>query len=309
MPDLEALTLDRLRLSAAVRAPRTLAAYAMDWRHFTAWMAAHDLPCLPASTDGLAHFVCDELNRGRRVTTVTRHVTSIVYAHRAAGFPSPCADGEIALLLLGAKRIRCEQPVQKEPISVADLQRICLAPSVGLTATRNVAILLFAFATALRRSNIAAVDLEDLRFTARGFVVHIGKSKTDQAGVGFDLAVPTGQYETCPVKAMRAWLEFRGDSRGPLFQPIHNRRIETGKRLHPNRISLVIKAQMESLGFPAAIFGAHSARSGHVTEALANGVDHLVIMRTTRHRSVASLRRYERERDPFRSNSCAGLGL
>lgn len=309
LPHLESLTIERLRLRASVRSPHTLAAYADDWGVFIRFCEAQSLPVsLPVSPDILALFVTSELNRNRKITTVTRRVTSIVYKHRAAGFPSPLAGGEIAILLQGARRIRCEHPNQKVAIRVSDLQRICSETSIGITETRNRAILLFAFATALRRSNIAALDLANLDFTSRGVVVNIGKSKTDQTGIGFQLAIPTGRHETCPVKALNAWLTYRGDGAGALFQRIHNQRIDS-RRLHPNRISLVIKAQMERLGIDPATVGAHSARAGHVTESLARGVDHLVIMRTTRHRSVASVQRYIREPDPFRSNSCGMLDL
>lgn len=301
------LTIERLRLSAAIRAPLTILAYSTDWRHFSAWCSGRGVAPLPVSADDIAFYAVAELNRGCKITTVARRVNSIAYAHRNAGFPSPAAGGEIARLLLGAKRIRQEQPLQKAPVSVADLRRICQAPCVGVTATRNRAILLFGFGTALRRSNIAALDLQDLRFTPLGVVVRVRKEKTDQTGIGRNLAVTIGEHETCPVKALQAWLEFRRDEEGPLFQRILNGKLMG--RMHPNRISLVVKAQMESLGKNPAHFGAHSMRSGHVTESVANGVHHLVIMHQTGHKSFASLEKYFRECDPFRSNSCAALGL
>lgn len=312
--DLGILTVERLRLAASVRAPLTLAAYAMHFRLFGVWCAAFDPPrsALPASPDTLALFVVDQLNRGRKISTVTLKVTSVVNAHLAAGLPSP-AGGEVALLFRGAQRLRQEHPVQKEPISVAMLRRFCELPCVGMTDTRNKAILLFIFATALRRSNVVKLDLSDLVFSALGFAVHVGHSKTDQTGIGFDLPVPFGQHETCPVKAMENWLKFRGMGEGPLFKRIESGRGARGckllGRMNANRINLVIKALMKRLGLNPDHFGSHSGRAGHVTEALAAGVDHLVVMRTTRHKSVATLQKYDRERDPFRSNSCASLGL
>ena len=306
--EIEALTIERMRLAAGVRAPRTLHAYGCDWDHFAAWCAGNGLAALPASTDTVALYLTAELNRGRKITTATRKATAIGYRHTAAGLRSPLAGGQISVLLRGAQRIRCEQPSQKAPITTDQLRQICQQPAEGITQTRNRAVVLFGFTSALRRSNIAALELADVTVTDLGIIVHVRREKQDQAGIGRILGIPPGkQSQTCPVRALQAWLGFRGATPGPVFQQINHGRLHG--RLNPNRISLIVKAEMQRLGQDPARFGAHSMRAGLVTECLVNRVDHLIVMRQTGHRSVSSVRKYFREPDPFRVNAVSGLEL
>jgi integrase len=310
---LSELTIESLRLASGIRAPRTLVAYDQDWKRFTAWCAVRGLDPLPASTETIAVYVTDELNRGRRITTVTRHVTSIGYAHRQARFPSP-AGQPISMLINGAQRLRGEQPLQKEPVSVDQLREICrVPPSAGKhrpfvrVAIRNRAILLFGFATALRRANIAMLDFDDIDFITEGLVVNVRRGKTDQTGIGRKIGIPLGRYEeTCPVRSLQQWLVIRGSSAGPLFSQLPHGQVNM-RRLHPNRISIIVKRYMEQLGLNPDLYGAHSLRAGFVTAAVEAGVGEFRIAAQTGHRSLITLRKYFRSKDLFRANACAAI--
>ena len=69
-----------------------------------------------------------------------------------------------------------------------------MAPIAGgrLTNVRDRALLLFGFASAMRRSELAALNFEDIEETADGLRVTIPRSKTDQEGRGDVIAVPRG---------------------------------------------------------------------------------------------------------------------
>jgi site-specific recombinase XerD len=54
----------------------------------------------------------------------------------------------------------------------------------GLKGLRDRALLLFGFASAMRRSELVALDLADLEETERGLLVTVRRSKTDQEGQG-----------------------------------------------------------------------------------------------------------------------------
>src|SRR5262245_6231937 len=73
---------------------------------------------------------------------------------------------------------------------------------------RNRALLLLGFAGAFRRSELVALNVEDLEFQRNGVVVTLRRSKTDQEGESRRIGVPYGSIElTCPVRALQAWLE------------------------------------------------------------------------------------------------------
>jgi hypothetical protein len=58
---------------------------------------------------------------------------------------------------------------------------------------RDRAILVVGFASAMRRSELVALKVEDLEWTAEGLPIQIRKGKTDQEGVGAAVAVPKGE--------------------------------------------------------------------------------------------------------------------
>jgi hypothetical protein len=78
---------------------------------------------------------------------------------------------------------------------------------------RDRAILVVGFASAMRRSELVALKVEDLEWTAEGLPIQIRKGKTDQEGVGAAVAVPKGETG-CPVAALKAWLRGYRHRRG-----------------------------------------------------------------------------------------------
>ncbi len=59
----------------------------------------------------------------------------------------------------------------------------------------------------------------------------IRRSKTDQEGQGYTVAIPTGE-SLRPVAAVKAWLDAAGMTEGPLFRP--GQQGQRGFRRAPN---------------------------------------------------------------------------
>jgi len=296
------LTIERMRLASSTRAPRTLLGYASDWKSFTAWCAARGRSSLPASKETVGLYATDMLQK-HKVSTTTRHVSSVAHHHRVAGFECPC-DHSIRSLLVGAQRITGEQPNQKAAITVDQLREICQHPQGNaLQAARDRALLLFGFATALRRSNLCSMDLADIEFVDRGILVRVWKEKQDQFGRGRLIGVPAGARETCPVRAVREWLAWRGVATGPLFLSLRM------GRLHPNTVAQIVKRAVIRIGLDPRLYAGHSLRAGFVTAAVEKQINEFTIAATTGHRSLETLRRYFRRSDPFRACACAAIGL
>jgi len=117
-----------------------------------------------------------------------------------------------------------------------------LAKSNSLRSLRDRALLLVSFAAALRRSELVALDVSDLRFTGDGLVLRLRRRKTDQAGAGARIGVPFGTAElTCPVRTLRAWLEATGIVDGPVFVAINKGGRLGATRLTDRSMALVMK--------------------------------------------------------------------
>lgn len=172
---------------------------------------------------------------------------------------------------------------------------------------RDRALLLFGFASAMRRSELAALDLGDVEETDRGLLVTVRRSKTDQEGAGHVRAIPRGRNaESCPVEALFSWIAAASLTSGPIFRRI-NRHGHIGASLTGRAIGNAVKAYAERAGFDAADFGGHSLRAGFVTSAAERGATTDRIMDHTGHRSHAMVRTYTRRSDAFSDHAGEGL--
>jgi len=70
----------------------------------------------------------------------------------------------------------------------------------------------------LRRSDLVALDCEDIEQCETGIKITIRHSKTDQEGEGAIIAIVRGSI-ACPVAALLAWRDAAGMTTGPLCRP------------------------------------------------------------------------------------------
>src|SRR5215471_6315774 len=93
------------------------------------------------------------------------------------------------------------------------------------------------FAGALRRSELVALNVEDLEESPAGMWVLLRRSKTDLEGLGRRVAIPRGEIAR-PVAALRAWLDAAGITEGAIFRRIFNKRAQriTDRRLAPRNV-------------------------------------------------------------------------
>jgi integrase len=166
------------------------------------------------------------------------------------------------------------------------------------------------FAGAFRRSELVALDVDDVTDTDDGLRIVVRRSKADQEGAGEVVGLPYGSNpDTCPVRAWRAWLEISGITGGPAFRAINNRGQMSDRRLTAETVAEVVKRHVKAAGYDPADFAGHSLRAGFATEAFGQGVPEFSVMRHGRWKSSTSMRGYIREGSLFRDNAAAKLGL
>jgi len=297
---------------AAAKAPATLKAYRNDWRDFESWCRDHQLPSLPSTPETIALYIADcasNLASG----TIARRLTSITKAHQAAGFTdSPATPRHFVVgeTLKGIRRTIGTAQHGKAPLLSADIRRIITARREDLLGLRDAALVLAGFAGGFRRSELAGIHICDLKFSADGVVVTVRKSKTDQEGAGREVGLPFGaSQDTCPVRALRQWLDRAAIREGPVFRAVGRYGHVSRRGLHRDSIGKLLKRAAGRAGLKVEELGGHSLRAGCVTQAAMNGVREFVIMRQTGHKTIATLRRYIRSGEIFRENAAAGLGI
>ncbi len=198
--------------------------------------------------------------------------------------------------------------------ALADDVRAMVAALPETTAgARDRALLLLGFAGALRRSELVALDVADVdttRAAREGLVVTVRRSKTDQEGAGQVVGLPRGQHaETCPDRALAAWLELAGIAAGPIFRAVDKAGRVRRTRLSGYDVARIVKRAAERAGLDPARYAGHSLRAGLATSAAIAGAEERDIMRQTRHQSVTVARRYIRDGSLFRRNAAGTVGL
>jgi len=293
------------------RAENTRRAYGADLRAFAAWCALRGLSHLPASGETLALYLAHMADAGRKVATIGRALVAISQAHRLAGQDSPRSHRAVQETFKGIRRALGTKQEGKAPLMLDGLRRAVETLPETLSGARDRAVLVLGFASALRRSELVGLNLEDLVFGNDGITVSLGRSKTDQEGMGRKVGLPFGSNPlTCPVRAVRAWLNAAGIASGPLFRAVTRHGKVRPKRLSAGAVVGIVKAAAQRAGLDPRAFAGHSLRSGLATSAAKAGKGERAIMKQTGHRSVAMVRKYIRDAELFGAdNAASGIGL
>ncbi len=182
-----------------------------------------------------------------------------------------------------------------------------------MAGVRDRALFLVCFAGALRRSELVGLDIGHVSWTAEGMRLLIVRSKTDKEGAGAEIGIAHGRSPaTCPVAALRLWLEQAELLSGPVFRKVDRwGRVHTG-RLDPDGVRQILKKRAAQANISGTIWEPitpHGMRAGFVTTAYKNGVPDEEIMGHTRHRSLATMRGYVRRAKLGTSSPAGKLGL
>ncbi len=303
----------------ASKADATVRAYTADAKAFEAWCLRYGFRSLPASPEAVAGFLVAEAEGGRSASTIGRRLAAIRYAHKLAKAPDPTDDEEVRATMKGIRRRVGVAPTQKAA-ATAEIMAVLLSriPDT-LTGKRDRALLALGFAGAFRRSELVALDVEDLREDPEGLRVIVRKSKVDQEGRGFEKAIPTGRFIQ-PVRLVREWLDAAGIVSGPVFRPVsRSGRVRTQPetrlsdcstdppRLTTQSVADILKRYCAAAGLDASTFGAHSLRAGYITTAAERGADLARIMDQSGHRDPRTVVGYIRRANAFKGHSGSGF--
>ncbi|MDA8093082.1 MAG: site-specific integrase [Betaproteobacteria bacterium] len=287
-------------ITAAI-ADNTRRAYRQDLEDFQRWGGA--VPCSP---EVLVAYIADRAE-ALSPHTITRRVVGISRAHVSQGLTDPSKNDLVRTVLRGVRRKHGKPQRQVAPFLKQDLLAI-LPRMTGTKGLRDRALILLGFAAALRRSELVALDVQDMALVREGLVVHLRRSKTDQRNEGRKIAVPYGRTSACPVKAVAQWLEHAQILEGALFRAVGKGGRVSANRLTAQSVALILKGHARAAGLRAEAVSGHSLRSGLVTSAAQAGVAIHRIMAQTGHRSVDMVNRYIRDANLFEDNA-AGLLL
>jgi len=280
------------RLVLAARSPATLRAYRTDWTAFVAWCRTQDVTALPARPETVAAWIASRLEQGRKAATLARGVAAVSCAHELAGFESFSRSRLVQDALRGMRRTLGTAPTRKAPATVDLLRRMLDVQPDTLIGRRNRALLALGFAGALRRSELAMLDVGDLVPQDGGALLTVRRSKTDPDGAGQTIGILNGSTIRA-LEHISVWCEAAGIMSGRLFRSV-DRHGRIGGSLSDRSVARIIKTAAEAVGLDPERFSGHSLRAGFITSGAEAGADALLIAETSRHQSLDVLRTYVR---------------
>ncbi len=221
---------------------------------------------------------------------MSRRLSAIRFAARLRDTPDPTANARVIAVWEGIRRT---------PRRPARTGRAADAPE------------LFDVLAALRRSELAAVQVSHVAEHPNGAVLTLPRSKTNQTGEQTELVVlpRAGNPTRCPVTTLQHWLTAAGITDGPVLRPVSTGNRPQPRPLHPESVNTLIQNAVARAGLNPTPFSAHSLRAGFVTYAPLRGATDRAIAHQTRHRSLATLGGYVRIRTAWTDNAATQLGL
>jgi site-specific recombinase XerD len=260
-----------------------------DVAMFSAWCGRHDRQAMPASAETVAAFI-DAMAAIKTPATVRRYVSSIATVHRAAKVANPC-EGQIVKLAL--KRMHHEKgraQQQAAPLNEGLVRKLLEARGTRLRDMRNRAILVVAYVTLCRRSELVALQFCDLAVEPDGFgTILVRRSKTDQEGMGADVPIPADA-----MRYVTKWIEAARITQGALFRAVRYGG-SVGGALDPGDVSRAFKEMARRAGVPAdeaARISGHSTRVGSAQDMLRYKETLPAIMASGRWKSPEMVGRY-----------------
>jgi len=167
----------------------TKAAYQSDWRTFERFCSAHDFPTIVDKSDQaaelLALFVADLAAQDKAISTIRRRVSGVGRAYRDAGLPSPTEHETLKKAIKSASRQQAKKGKRPKPArgvrpsEVWQMVETCdLGSDLGL---RNAGMIVTQYLGTMRRSEVVALNVDDVEICDAGAWVTLAVQKNHDA--------------------------------------------------------------------------------------------------------------------------------
>ena len=250
-------------------APNTLRAYKADMLEFIVYCEKNGVCALPAIPETVAAFLMQTVPHGIKSSTIRRKVSSISAVHRLSSLEDPTKHSEVRIIQRKIYRQLGTRFDQAYPITRALLTRLLAACEDDLHGLRDRALLMVAYDSMRRRSELISLRVEDIEWIPdNGASILLRKSKTDQHGCGKWIHL-TSQT----MQALHEWLVAAKINDGFIFRGVRSSGTVTDG-LCESRISRIYKTLARKAGFGESVvqnISGHSMRVGGAQDLLNSG--------------------------------------
>jgi site-specific recombinase XerD len=260
---------DLLQHLEGAYATNTLRAYKADMLEFIAYCDKTGDRPLPAEPKTVGEFLMQTVSQGIKSSTIRRKISSISAIHRLSSLDDPTKHSEVKITQRKIYRQLGSRFDQAYPITRALLIKMLAVCGDDLHGLRDRALLLVAYDSMRRRSELISLRIEDIEWLPEDKAsVLLRKCKTDQLGMGRWMHLTP---ET--THALHQWLSVAKINEGLIFRGVRPSGAITDS-LCESRISRIYKTLARKAGIDQSVvqsISGHSMRVGGAQDLLNSG--------------------------------------
>ncbi len=271
-------------------APSTIRAYKSNFESFIKFCDANNTTALPASSEIVASFI-KKLSSHLKSSSIKIAIASIASLHNLNSLKDPTQHPDVKIEMRRMYRALGRHAKQAYGIKKDLLDKMVAATDDTLRGIRDRAVLLVAYDSLCRRSEIVSLEFEDvLTSTKDGSIkLKLRKSKTDPAGTGRWLYLSANSQI-----ALKDWINNSSIKSEKLFRAIKVTG-EMGSSLNASQIGRIYKKLALTANINPNIIkniSGHSMRVGAAQDLMSSGISMPIIMNRGRWSKIDTLMRY-----------------
>ena len=274
-------------------APSTIRAYRANFERFIEFCEAKDICALPADPEKVASYVVHLTKSSLKSSSIRIAVASISSVHKLNSLSDPTQHPDVKIEMRRMHRTLGRQSRQAYGITEPILEKMICATANNLRGIRDKALLLLAYDSMCRRSEITSLRVLDIKINKSEnqtqIKVFLRKSKTDQ-----DLQGKWIYLTKRSADAIEAWIKQAKLIDGFLFRGINNG-IDISHELQGSQINRIYKRLAKEAALPKDIIAnisGHSIRIGAAQDLLKSGASMPFIMNRGRWSKTDTVMRY-----------------
>jgi site-specific recombinase XerD len=274
-------------------APSTIRAYRANFERFIQFCEKLNIDALPANPSDVALYIAQLTKSGLKSSSIRIAVASISSIHKLNQFEDPTQNPDVKIEMRRMHRILGRSCQQAFGITALILEKMLNVTSSNLRGVRDRALLLVAYDSMCRRSELVSLRIRDIQIDElenyKQMKLRLRKSKTDQELQGRWIFLTRRS-----ANAVSIWLNKAKLKDGFLFRGINNA-IDITQELKSGQINRIYKRLAKDAKLSKEIINqisGHSMRVGAAQDLLNSGANLPQIMHKGRWSKPETVMRY-----------------
>ncbi|MBT8587065.1 tyrosine-type recombinase/integrase [Polynucleobacter paneuropaeus] len=275
-------------------APSTIRAYRADFKDFIHFCHDRNANALPAQPNLIVQYICNLTGGGRSSASIRRALCGLSFIHKLNRFDDPTKDPDVTLEMRRMHRKLGRSSSQAGSINADTLNKLLLATDDSIRGIRDRALLLVAYDTLCRRSELVSLQVKDVKINIKNGIetssILLRKSKTDQDSSGKWLHLSQRAH-----LALAEWMKKLPEGQEYLMVGIDRGGRISRSSLNSGQVNRIYKRIARDAGLDELVIegiSGHSMRVGAAQDLLNSGASMPIIMQRGRWSKTDTVMRY-----------------